>query len=107
MKKQQLIDFLVNAKIAFRENLDLRNFSYLKTGGQIEILIQPETNAQLIRVVTKLYADHISYRVIGNTSNILFKDQTNLDIVISTRSLSLFEIDVTFPTAESCNLPSV
>ena len=46
-----LVNFLVNEKINFKENISVNNFSYIKTGGNAKYLIKPDTEIKYINLL--------------------------------------------------------
>ena len=74
IKNNELIFWLKNFFIPFTENFDLKKKSWLKCGGIIKILIEPENSNDVKKVLTYLKSNKLEYYPIGNLSNTLFRD---------------------------------
>lgn len=70
-----VLNFLIENKIEFDASKDLRKLSWLKQDGTIDFVIYPSTLQELQRITAFLAFNHISYKVLGNTSNCLFLDR--------------------------------
>ena len=71
---KSLISFLENTNITFEKNIELKKKSWLKAGGMFEIYIQPSTYNDIIKLVSFLKEKNYNYYVVGNLSNIIFRD---------------------------------
>ncbi len=72
--KNKLLNFLIKKEIKFEKNFDLKKKSWLKAGGIFEYFIEPSTYEQIIDLVTFFRENNLDYYVVGNLSNIIFRD---------------------------------
>ena len=72
--KKKLFNFLSKKKIKFEKNFDLKKKSWLKAGGIFEYFIEPSTYEQIIDLVKFFKENDLDYYVVGNLSNIIFRD---------------------------------
>jgi len=70
------------------DHLNLRNFSWFKTGGCASRIYFPETIDSMAVLIAKLHACGIPFKVIGETTNLLFLDDRKYGVLISTTKLS-------------------
>lgn len=84
--------FLELAGVPFSSNVDMKYKAYFMMGGICEIFIMPSTLTQLEKVLFFLEANNLKYKVIGNTSNLIFFDNGNYSILISTLNLNGFKV---------------
>lgn len=87
-KNLYLIKFLELESIPFMRNLRLSEFTYFKTGGVLSLLIQPTNILQLQSVISFMASSRLSYKVIGETSNLMFLDDVDYSCCITTRKLT-------------------
>ena len=72
--KNKLLNFLIKKEIKFEKNFDLKKKSWLKAGGIFEHFIEPSTYDQIIDLVKFFRENNLDYYVVGNLSNIIFRD---------------------------------
>jgi UDP-N-acetylmuramate dehydrogenase len=89
----ELSEFLRNAGIAFQRNVDLTQFTYMKTGGVAQTIAFPQGTAEVSAIAKYLHEKALRYKIIGNTSNLLFLDDTNYSILVSTVRMSTVTYD--------------
>lgn len=82
-----LITWLQEKEIPFQERVDIARLSQIKAGGAFLVLVKPATEAQLAALLQVLAERALPYKVIGNLSNVLFRDGEIRTVVISTRNL--------------------
>ena len=68
----------------FLPNVRLSEFTHMKTGGVADVIFLPETKTELQTVITKLRIANLPFKIIGGTANILFLDDLNYKILVST-----------------------
>lgn len=79
------------------ENIAISDVSWLRRSyaenckGKVGVLYEPESLKELVELCTKLYKDHLSFDVIGCTSNIYFRPDYRTDIIVSTRRVNKWE----------------
>lgn len=74
--------------IPFELDVSLASRTYLRTGGKATIYIKPKTVDEFAGAVAILHETGLPYKVIGNTSNLLFLDDADYSVLISTLDLS-------------------
>lgn len=66
------------------ENVSLSKYSYLKTGGTARYVVYPRSVDSLVSILAHLVETGQRFKIIGNTSNLLFKDATDYSVLICT-----------------------
>lgn len=89
----RLLEALVLAGIKFRENVDLSQFSYMKTGGTARLIIFPASLEEMAEVMRETAKADLPRKIIGNTSNILFLDEARYSLLISTQDMQKITFD--------------
>jgi UDP-N-acetylmuramate dehydrogenase len=79
--------------IPVAQNVGLSKLTYLRTGGVAKCLISPQSIEQLGRVIAILYERGLPYKVIGNTSNLLFLDDAEYQVLVSTIDVNEISCD--------------
>ena len=87
----QIIYWLIKNFILFTQNFDLKKKSWIKSGGLVELLIEPESIEDLKKILFYFKNNKIEFYPIGNLSNTLFRDG-----VIKTPFISLKKIRNSF-----------
>ncbi|MDD3686011.1 MAG: FAD-binding protein [Bacteroidales bacterium] len=82
-------------KISFVNNVEMSKISYLKTGGNSNIIIMPKSTAEVELSVKLLKAHNLNYKIIGATTNLLFLDNATYSCILSTVNLKGIEINST------------
>lgn len=72
--KDKLLNFLLEKEIKIERNFDLKKRSWLKAGGVLENYIEPSNYEQIIQLVKFFKENNLDYFVVGNLSNIIFRD---------------------------------
>lgn len=88
MPRQSFADYLSEQGIEYEANVDLTVFTYLKTGGHAGLLIYPKSEAELQAAMKWIIAERLAYKVIGNTSNLLFKDDADYSVLVCTLKMT-------------------
>jgi UDP-N-acetylmuramate dehydrogenase len=83
----KLTEWLFEKGIPFQEKVEIARLSQIKAGGVFRVLVKPETEPQLAALLHELASRSLPYKVIGNLSNVLFRDGEIRTIGISTRGL--------------------
>lgn len=84
---QDVINAIQSHGIPFERNTALKEFSWFKSGGTVGMVIHPETVEQLISAVAILKKHAMPYKVIGETSNLMFLDDCDYTCLICTRRM--------------------
>lgn len=80
--------------LSYRVNEPMKKHTYMKVGGEADVLFIPEDKDQLITTLKFLISEKIPYKVIGNGSNLLFSDQRFEGVIIkNTKALNHVEIE--------------
>ncbi|MCQ4306543.1 UDP-N-acetylmuramate dehydrogenase [Pseudomonas stutzeri] len=88
MRLRQLIEGTVS------EHVPLSTISRWKIGGSADLVIEPSSLQEVIRVVDLLRSEAIPYAIVGSTSNILFSDkEINAAIIKFGKNLSSINYD--------------
>jgi UDP-N-acetylmuramate dehydrogenase len=85
---ESLASALKSADIDFTENVDLSSFSYMRTGGKARIVIFPNSKEKLALSLQLASTNHVTFKLIGNTSNLLFLDDAEYSCLIVTTALN-------------------
>jgi UDP-N-acetylmuramate dehydrogenase len=95
MKKetQKFSLWLSKTDVKFDNTINLSDFSYFKSGGKADLILFPSNQDQLAECVRALSEYEISYRVIGETTNLIFLDDINYGCLISTSKISFLHYD--------------
>lgn len=100
----QLLDlamWLSGKGISFQKNVELAKLSHIKAGGCCRVLVKPTTEDQLATLLRMLEEKGIPHKVLGNLSNVLFRDGEIRTVCISTHSLRGLHIHDETVTAEA------
>jgi len=82
--------FLLSNGFEFQQEISLNKFSYFRTGGVVSCLIFPHNYQQLIEVINTLNLFNLEFKVVGATSNILFLDNMNQEVMVSVKKITNF-----------------
>ena len=93
MQESSLIADLKELSIPFSSDVTLKEFTWFKSGGAIRLLISPQTVGQLNEAVRLLSRHGTAYKVIGETSNLLFLDDTEYSCLLSTKRVNAMGYD--------------
>lgn len=85
--------WLVEQAISFQENFKIARFSQIKAGGVFRLMLQPDTELQLLMLLWELKRRSLPYKVIGNLSNVLFRDGEIRTVGITTRKMRNLSFD--------------
>lgn len=88
----------------YKQNLNLRDYSSMKTGGNADHAFFPQTEADLLRILIQLKKAGLPYHIIGNASNVLFPDEGLHSAVIFTVGMKGWHLcheDLSFAVTET------
>ena len=88
----KLKNSLCQLKIDFAFNFDVVEISTLKINQIIKLAIFPKTTKQLISVLKLLYRLKMHYKVLGNTSNILFVGYVDYPIIFTCKMKDEYQV---------------
>lgn len=86
-KIKLLIVWLLEAGIPFQERVEIARLSQIKAGGVFRLMVKPARSEHLSALLVELNSRALPYKVVGNLSNVLFRDGEIWTIGISTRGL--------------------
>lgn len=89
----KLAAWLGEKRISFQANFEIARHSQIKAGGVFLLLVKPETEAQLFMLLRELGQRSLPYKVIGNLSNVLFRDGEIRTVGITTREMRNIAFD--------------
>lgn len=89
----KLKNSLYQLNIDFVENFDVVDISTLKTSQIIRIAVFPKNTKQLVSTLKLLYRLKLNYKVLGNTSNILFMGFVDYPIIFTCKMKDEYQID--------------
>lgn len=85
---EQTITEKLNAlRVEYKTNVPLSSKTWIHRGPVVPIYIQPSTTKQLMSVIDLLATDHLSFKVVGHTSNLYILDTYKIDAFISTNKM--------------------
>ena len=91
-------EILKREQIEFKQDFSLASISTFRVGGVAEVVAYPDTEEKLITLIGAAEEFGVPYKVIGNTSNLLFSDDGYRGLIIITKKLadiSVCELDDT------------
>lgn len=89
----KLKQMLVQSKIDFVENFDVAEISTIRIGQIIRMAIFPKNVRELSFIVKFLFRQKYEYKVVGNTSNLLFTSTISFPIVFTNKMKDEYRID--------------
>ena len=75
-----------------KENENLAKYHTFKVEGIADVVASPENENELVDMISICKNNNYKFNVIGNGSNILFKDGTYKGVLITTRNLKSVEV---------------
>jgi len=83
-----VIKALIVLSIDFKRDVDLSDFTYFKTGGVAKLVIFPCSIDELQIILIKLNSHVVCYKVVGETTNLMFLDNETYSCIVSVSSIS-------------------
>ena len=90
---EDLKAWLVSKSVEILESVQLSEFSWFKTGGVTDLIIFPDNKKQLSSCVTHLRESGLTFKIIGETSNLIFLDDVSYSVLISTTKINSLHYD--------------
>lgn len=84
---KEIEDFLVREHIPFEQNVNMKDKTWIKTGGVCCFWIKPDTSTQLEVCAKYLQVNSVNFDVVGSTSNCFYRNDFSPFVIISTLSL--------------------
>lgn len=98
-------DLLLIRNIPFEENVSLASKSWIKFGGTVALWIAPTSISQLEEICRYLYANDVTFDLVGQTSNIFFHSTYNPQVVVSTVKVNQYKVEYDMLTCDcGCNV---
>ena len=88
--------FLENLKkweVEYIENYDISRRSFIGIGAVVRLAVFPKTVPELIKCVSFLSENGLTFKTVGALSNILFKDPYFDGVIVETEKINRFFID--------------
>lgn len=85
--KFEFLGFLRENDISHESNVCLTEYSWFKTGGRAGVIIHPDSIGQLQSVVRELNQMGQPFKVVGETSNLMFLDDSDYSCLVTTKAL--------------------
>lgn len=92
MNMNMVDDILISSGVPYKKDFCLSTNTYSKTGGFVKRYIMPSSISQFIYIVKKLEHERVEYKIIGETTNVIFHDAATYGIFISTKLLTDVEL---------------
>lgn len=90
---QEIINWLNDHQIEHRVDAKLNEFTWFRSGGKANAVIFPSSTQTLCLVIKYLNHRNESFRVVGETSNLLFLDDVDYNLLISTIRINQVSVD--------------
>ncbi len=90
------LETLQKEHIDCKKDILLSSISTFRVGGTADVVAYPDTEEKLIAAIDTAESEGVPYRVIGNTSNLLFSDDGYRGFIIITKKLTdtdIYDID--------------
>ncbi len=87
IRKQKIGDYL--------ENISMSKYTTYRIGGEASLIVYPESEGKLIKLIEILRNNDVKYKVIGNGSNIICSDKPYDGVIIRLDSMNHLKIDDT------------
>lgn len=79
--------------IRYETQVDLSSFSYFKSGGVVQLIVFPCSHTELEASVKILYETGVPYKVVGETSNLIFLDERDYTCLLSVSRVTSIAFD--------------
>jgi UDP-N-acetylmuramate dehydrogenase len=104
MFMQKLREFCADNRIAVLWRAPMADYTSFRIGGPADALLFPDTEAQLVMALQFFAESQISFRVIGNATNLLISDNGYRGALITTRHIRSVSVSGTTVRA-ACGTP--
>lgn len=74
------------------ENVDLKNYSTMRTGGKAKLMLFPKNHIELISIIEECKKCNMKYFILGNGSNVLFDDNGFNGAIISLKHFNKIRV---------------
>lgn len=83
-----VINILSRLSVDYKADVDLSNFTYFKTGGIAKLVIFPSSTSDLKNVLREFNENSIRFKIVGETTNLMFLDDVIYSCIVSVRNIS-------------------
>ncbi len=90
---RELQGVLSKKDVPFKEDWPLARNAYFRMGRLVRIMIIPETSEQLTDAVQIMQSFGMPWKVIGATSNLLFRDDVDYGVLLTTTAMNDLHYD--------------
>ena len=90
--KCSIISYLDRLKCPYEIDVPLSKKTWIKTGGDCALWIEPQSVSQLENLCRYLYKINSKFDLVGQTSNIFFHSTYQPQVVVSTTKINHYEI---------------
>lgn len=88
--EKMILRFLENHAFEYESNANMAEKTWIHRGPIVPFLVIPHTIIQLEEIISFLLEINATYKIIGHTSNLYFKNTFSTDVLISTRKLTSY-----------------
>ena len=107
MNNKLILEKLDHLQISYKTNYDLSRSSYFRTGGYVDLVIYPNTIEKFTNLVSYFSSANLDYSVFGSTTNCIFKDDTNLNVIVFTTKMNSISIESNIHIEAGTRLPKM
>ena len=93
MDTRQVQEALGRHGVPLRTGVALAEYSWFRSGGRAGLLVRPESVEQLVATVRELHGAGVPFKVIGETTNLLFLDDRDYGCLVTTTALRGLSVD--------------
>jgi len=99
--KDNIVEFLEDIGIQYQLNVSLREKTWIHSGGKVNYWFIPDSKSKIVALHLYLINRSNSFEIVGNTSNIYFKNSYNTNCIISTLKLNKITLSKEIAECES------
>lgn len=85
---KDLLAWLSFKSVEFSEAVPLSRFSWFKSGGIADVIVTPDSKNQLSLCVNWMSDAGFNFKVVGETSNLIFLDDVNYSVLVCTAKIA-------------------
>ncbi len=101
---RKLREFCLERRIAVLWDVPMADYTSFRIGGKVDALLFPDTEVQLVSLLSFLLESGLCFRVIGNATNLLISDDGFRGVLITTRHMRAVSVSGTTARA-ACGTP--
>ena len=92
---------LIQSKIDYVQNFDVIEISTIKFSQIIDLAIFPKNTKELLLVLRILHRQRIEFKVVGNTSNLLFVEKIRFPVVFTNKMKDEYKVEKNIVTVSA------